>query len=92
MAWEKRVKAQRVQSTVISSITEAKEFDKIKISKNAHKDSQRRSKQAKAHKTDMLILHSSHPQDNAWYMEKHAWNAVKLATSEQYAEPGGPEP
>ena len=47
MAWAKRVEAQRAQSTVISSITEAKEFDKIKISKSAHKDSPRRSTQTR---------------------------------------------
>ena len=45
LAWAKRVQAQRAQSTVMSSITEAKEFDKIKISKNACKDSPRRSTQ-----------------------------------------------
>ena len=38
LAWAKRFKGQRAQSVVINSLTEAKEFDKIKISKNTHKD------------------------------------------------------
>ena len=42
----KRVEAQRAQSAVMSTITETKEFDKIRISKYAHKDSPRRSTQS----------------------------------------------
>ena len=37
LAWAKRVEVQRAQSAVISSITKAKEFDKIKVLKNTHK-------------------------------------------------------
>ena len=47
LAWAKRVEAQRAQSTVISIITKAKEFDKIKVSKNACKESPRRNAMSK---------------------------------------------
>ena len=47
LAWAKRVEAQIAESTVISSITKAKEFDKIKVSKNACKDSLRRNTETK---------------------------------------------
>ena len=39
LAWAKRVEAQKAQFTVMSSIMEAKELDKIKIVMNACKDS-----------------------------------------------------
>ena len=39
----KRVEAQRAQSAIMNSLTEAKEFDKLKIAKNKYKDSLRRS-------------------------------------------------
>ena len=42
LAWAIRVEVQRAQSAVINSLTEAKEFDKIKVLKNAHKDNPRR--------------------------------------------------
>ena len=38
LAWAKRVEMQRVHTTVISSITETKEFGRIKVSKRSHKD------------------------------------------------------
>ena len=37
----------RAQSTIMTSLTEAKEFDKLKIVKNMHKDSPRRHMQTK---------------------------------------------
>ena len=39
----KRIEAQRAQSAIMNSLTEAKEFDKLKIVKNTYKDSIRRS-------------------------------------------------
>ena len=58
----KRVEAQRAQSAIMNSLTEAKEFDKLKIVKNTYKDSIRRFTQ-----TQMPTKHtcrccgSSHP-------------------------------
>ena len=43
LCWAKRVEAQRVQSAIMTNLTEAKEFDKIKLTKNTYKDSPRRS-------------------------------------------------
>ena len=47
LSWTKRIKAQRVQSTIRNSFTEAKKFNKIKVTKNAYKDSPRRQTQTK---------------------------------------------
>ena len=41
--WDKRVEAQRAQSAIMDSLTEVKEFDKLKIAKNTYKDSLRTS-------------------------------------------------
>ena len=47
LSWAERFEAQRIQSTIMTSITEAKEFDKLKIVKNIYKDHTRRSTQTK---------------------------------------------
>ena len=39
LKWAKRVEAQRAQTDTINSITEQKEFDKIKVSRMIHKES-----------------------------------------------------
>ena len=38
LCWAKRVEAQRAQSAIMNNLTEAKEFDKLKIVKNPYKD------------------------------------------------------
>ena len=43
LCWAKRMEAQRAQSAIMNSLTEAKEFDKLKIVKNTYKDIPRRS-------------------------------------------------
>ena len=45
LEWVKRVDVQRAQATVMNSLTEAKEFDKIKIANNTCKDNLRSSTQ-----------------------------------------------
>ena len=47
LSWAKRVEAQRAQSPIINSLTEAKEFDKLKVLTITHKDSPRRHTQTK---------------------------------------------
>ena len=44
LAWAKRVEAQRAQAAVLKTLTESKQFDKIKISKKAKDNSQGSSK------------------------------------------------
>ena len=56
LSWVKKVEAQRAQSTIMNSLNEVKEFDKLKIVKNTNKDSTRRSTDKNAHKTYMQIL------------------------------------
>ena len=38
LCWAKRVKTQRTQSTIMKSLTETKEYDKLKIMKTTYKD------------------------------------------------------
>ena len=45
LAWVRRVEAQRAQAAVMNTVTESKEFDKIRIAKLAHKVSVRMSSQ-----------------------------------------------
>ena len=93
LAWAKRVEAQRTQATVMSSITEAKEFNKIKISKNACKDSSRRSMQTRLPmKQTCRYCRSSHPLRQCLAYWQTVWNARKLVTSEGCAEVGGQGP
>ena len=47
LSWAKRVKVQRAQSAIMNGLTEAKEFDKLKLVKKTHKDSPRRPTQTK---------------------------------------------
>ena len=39
LAWAKRVKAQRAQAAVLNTITEVRQFDKVKIVKKPKEDS-----------------------------------------------------
>ena len=41
MAWAKRVEVQRTQTAVLNTLTESKQFDKIKISKKTKDDKAR---------------------------------------------------
>ena len=43
LCWAKRVEAKRAPSAIMSSITKAKELNKLKIAKNTYKDNPRRS-------------------------------------------------
>ena len=92
LAWAKRVEVQRVQSAVMNSLMEAKEFDKIRIPKNTCKDNPRSTQLRLPTKQTCRYCGSSHPQDSAQHMGRSAQNAVRLAISEQYAEAGGPKP
>ena len=41
LAWAKRVEMQRVQAAVLNTLTESRQFDKIKVSKRAKEDTTR---------------------------------------------------
>ena len=43
LCWTKRVEVQRAQFSIMNSLTQAKEFDKLKLVKNTYTDSSRRS-------------------------------------------------
>ena len=94
LSWAKRVKVQRAQSAFMNSLTEAKEFDKLKIiKKNTHtrtvlEDIHRQRCLQNRH-ADTVV--AATPQDNAQHMGRHAQNAAKLAISECCVEVGEPE-
>ena len=52
LCWAKRVEAQRAQSAIMDSLTETKEFHKLKIMKATYKDSPRRPS-----------IYTKHPQN-----------------------------
>ena len=41
LAWAKRIEVQKAQAAVLSTITESKQFDKVKIKKKAKEDNTR---------------------------------------------------
>ena len=87
LAWAKRVEAQRLQAAVMNSLTETKEFDKIKIAKNTCKENLRSSTQMRIPMKQMCrYCESSHPQDNVYHTGRHAQTLVRLAISEWYSE------
>ena len=91
--WAKGIKVQKAQFTIMNNLTEAKEFGKIKVAKYTNKDSPRRHTQKKhpqMRHADIVV--AAFPSDNAWHMGRHRQNAVKLATSEWFAEAGNPGP
>ena len=47
LSWAKRVEVQRAQSAIVNSLTEVKEFDKLKVVRSAHGDSHKRYMQTK---------------------------------------------
>ena len=62
LSWAKRVEAQRAQSAIMNSLTEVKEFDKLKVVKNTYKDSPRRATQTKIPAKEMRrYCGNSHP-------------------------------
>ena len=83
--WAKRVEAQRAQSAIMNSLTETKEFDKLKIIKTMYKDSARRPsvyiKNLQNRHVD--IVDPAIHQDNIWAMERNVQIAAKSATSEE---------
>ena len=63
LCWAKGVEAQRALSVIMSSLTEDKEFDKVKITKTSYKDNPRRSSAPKTMPTKQTCGNcgSSHP-------------------------------
>ena len=62
LAWAQRAEAQRAQSAVMNSITEFKEFDKIKVSRSMCKESSKRPAQSSTPAWYMCrYCSSSHP-------------------------------
>ena len=94
LCWAKRVEVQRAQSAIINSLTEVKEFDRLKKQrihiKTALEDHPHGQKHLQNSHADTVI--AVIPPDNAWAMGRKAQNATKLAISEQCVEAGGPEP
>ena len=95
LCWAKRVEAQRAQSAIMNSLTEAKEFNEVKIPKNTYKDSLRRSATQTTMPTDQTCRYcgSSHPlRQCPAYGKKSTECSKKSPTSEQSVGAGEPEP
>ena len=83
LCWTKGVEAQRVQSAIMSSLSDTREFDKLKLMKTTPKDSPRRSstyikhlQNKHGHIVDLAI-----PQSNDQSRERTVQTAAKSATS-----------
>ena len=71
LSWAKRVEVQRAQSAIMNSLTDIKEFNKLKVVKNMHKDSPRRPTQTKILAKQMCkYCGNSHPQRQCLACEK----------------------
>ena len=92
LSWAKRVEVQIAQSTIMNSLTEAKEFDKLKVVKT-YTGTVLEGRCRQRHLQNRLAyVVAAIPPDNAWHMGRHAQSVAKLATSEWFAEAGEPEP
>ena len=92
LSWAKTVEAQRAQPAIMNSITEAKEFYKIKLTKTHTRivleDTCRQRCPQNGH-ANIAIAATPETIPGIW---EDMQNAVKLATSEQCAEAGKPGP
>ena len=59
LAWAKRVEAQRVQAAVLNTITESRQFAKVKIAKKLKEGNTKRSNRSDIAVTTMQILWQS---------------------------------
>ena len=93
LSWAKRIKLQRAQSTIMKSLTETMEFNKIKVTKmhtRTVQEDTHRQRYPQSRHADIVV--AAIPQDNVWHMGRHTQNIVKLATSEWCAEEEKPGP
>ena len=92
LCWAKRVEVQRAQCTIVNSLTETKECDKLNITRTTYKNSPRRPSvhtNIPAKHTD--ILDPAIPQGNPWPIERNVQTVAKLATSEECVGAGEPK-
>ena len=79
LSWVKRVEVQRAQSTIMNSLTEAKEFNKLKVVKSTLKESPRRYMQTKmAAKQTYKYCCSSHPPRQCLAYGKRCTDCSKI--------------
>ena len=80
---------QRAQAAVLNTLTESRQFDKIKISKKVKEDKARTSGTPGPHHDNLVdTVGGSTSQDNAQCTARCAWTAAKLDTSRRSAAVG----
>ena len=81
-AWAKRVEVQRAQAVVLDSLTESKQFDKMKVSNKA-RDNKVRAPVNWATQQQLCRYcgGDSTSRGNAQHMGRHVWNAERWDTS-----------
>ena len=86
LTWTKREEAQRAQADAKNSITEQKEFDKIKFLEQYIKKAQKiKHSQATWHGKHVETAVASISPGNAWHMARCAWSATRPAISGESA-------
>ena len=82
LAWVKGVEVQRAQAAVLNTITESRQFVKIKYPKESRKAEQKyRCTRAADHDNHANTVVGHTCQDNAQHMARCAWSATKLDIS-----------
>ena len=87
LAWAKRVEAQRTQAAVLDMLTESRQFDKVKISKNQKKTTL--ELQLVGHHSDShassLADYTHRGNVNVWHMGRHVQVVARQDTLRRYA-------
>ena len=77
-----------MQAVVLNTLTESRQFNKVKISKRAKED-----KEGTARALVIWMLQQQpcqycgrvHPLDRVWHMGRHVWGEASWDISEKYA-------
>ena len=87
LVWAKRVEAKRAQSAIITSLSETKEFDKIKTIKVGQTQSEKATNVPKCLQTKaaVIVVPAIHPY-NAQPMGRSVWSVARLITFGRSAE------
>ena len=89
LALANRVEVQRAQAAVLNTITESRQFDKIKVSKRVKESRKKYQCTRAAHNrshADTVVGQTC--QDNAQHTARSVWRATKLDISTEFAKVG----
>ena len=80
LAWAQRVETQRAQAAVLNTLTESRQFDKIKVSKKTKDDQARAPVNWTTKQQPMQILWGNTPAKVVPSLQQDVWSAARLDT------------